>query len=168
VDVGRQRDDPVAVERRQLVLARRHPQGDPPGAVARTLAAHLDLQVRAHGQPGAGADPPAGSHQRLPLAGGVALEQQDLDFTPGGLAQLQPGGQHAGGVEHQHVAGADQVGQIGHRAVRHRPAGQRRVHQQPGRVAGLDGPLGDGPLGQVVVEVGEVHGPDKPTGGHGP
>lgn len=64
---------------------------------------------------------------------------------------------HLGVVDHQHVTGIEQLGQVGHRPVVGRTA-RTAVHQQAGRVARLDRVLGDGPRRQRVVEVGGVHG----------
>jgi hypothetical protein len=103
-----------------------------------------------------GRHPPAGLHQRLPASVRSTVEQQHLHGPAGGLDQAQPGGTDAGVVDDEEIAGTEQLGQVGNPPMRRRPAGPF-VDQQPGRVPWFDGGLGDGPLRQRVVEVGDVH-----------
>jgi hypothetical protein len=149
-------------------------QAHPAATVVTQHLAHLDHRLVAArrpragrgGEPGAGRNPAAGANQRLPATFGPPVQQQHLDGPTGGLAEVQAGREHPTVVHHQHVTGIEQVGQVRHGAVGHRA---RPRHQQAGRVPGLGRVLGDGLLGQVVVEVGRVHagrqrrGPVAPT-----
>ena len=117
-----------------------------------------------------------GSTHHLTPEGAVEVQtllgadiQMVLDVCPAlpsSPAVVQAGREHPTVVHHQHVTGIEQVGQVRHGAVGHRA---RPRHQQAGRVPGLGRVLGDGLLGQVVVEVGRVHagrqrrGPVAPT-----
>ena len=88
------------------------------------------------------------------------LEQQHLDRAAGRLGEPQPGRQHPGRVDHDHVARARPGGQVGHVPVRgaadpgpRRPAGGPRRGARPAS--------GRSAAGQLVVEGGGVHGPDQ-------
>ena len=105
-------------------------------------------------------------HDEAPLVS-EPFEQEHLGGAAGGLPQVEAGRQHAGGVDHQQVSGADQPRQVRDRAVLGRPPGAG-VDQQPGARARLDRVLGDGPGGQVVVEAGGLHGPHDAIGPAGP
>ena len=107
-------------------------------------------------QDGPRGDPPAGPDEDLPGPVAVELfEQQHLDGSAGLLGEAQAGGQHPGVVEHDHVAGADQVRQVAHRQVSNPVA---EVDQEPGRRAILEWLLGNRRSGKVVGEVGRSHG----------
>ena len=72
----------------------------------------------------------AGTHQRTPPPVCSRLQQQDLDPAPGGFAEPQPGRHNPAVIDHNDIAGAEEIGQIAGETVlrRHnRPA----VHQQP-------------------------------------
>ena len=105
-----------------------------------------------------GGQPPPRTDQRLPLGGppspsAAGLEQQHLGPPAGGLDQVQPGRQHPGVVDHQHVAGPQQPGQVGHGGVPGAAAVAGRARGRPaaGRAPGLDRRLGDGRFGEAVV-----------------
>jgi hypothetical protein len=145
-------DEPAAVVARRLADL-----DDQPGHVGRRVGPARSPAGGRRRQPGAGRQATAGADQRLPGPLAHPLQQQDLGRAAGRLAQAQAGGQHAGRVDDQHVAGPDERGQVGDAAVGRRRA-RAAVDQQPGRVARLDGVLGDGLLGQLVVDVGDLHG----------
>ena len=65
----------------------------------------------------------------------------------------QPRGDHLGIVQHQTVAGLQQVGQIMHMTVGHRIAHRMK---QPRRRAWLDRTGGDQAVGQIKVEISNV------------
>ena len=115
VDVGRQRDDAVAVERRQLVLARGHRQGH------RRVPSRLrpPPRRRGRGRPraGAGANPPAGAHQRLPVARRAPLQQQDLDLAPLGLRSRSRAGRTRAVLTTSTSPRTHELGQVGHRGA---------------------------------------------------
>ena len=69
---------------------------------------------------------------------------------PSACARCEPGRQHPGGVDHDQVAGLEQVGQIGDPTVLEPP--RAAIDEQPGRVARLDRHLGDALVRQLVVE----------------
>ena len=85
-------------------------------------------------QLGAGRQLAAGTHERLPHRPLDPLEQQHLGRPPAGLAQVEAGGQHPGGVEHQQVARLEQVGQVSDHPVVGLDA-RATVDEQPGCVA---------------------------------
>ena len=156
-DVGRQRHDAVAVERGQLVGALGDHQVDEAGAVAGPVAADDHREVGPGHELGARADAAARADERLPRTVARPLEQQHLDLAAGGLAQPEPRRQHPGRVHDHDVAGAHEAGQVGHGAVRDAgPSPSSTSSRAASR--GRRRPLGDGVRGQVVVEVGEVHG----------
>ena len=66
----------------------------------------------------------------------AALQEEHLDRATRRLAERQPGGDDAGVVDHQHVAGVQEIGQIGDGGVRRWPP-RPEVHQQPSGVAWL-------------------------------
>ncbi len=161
VDVGRQRHLAEVGQHVELVVGL-VVQGDEPPAVVAQHRSHLDGQgpavlraLNSEERPDGHA--PTGAHQRLPPAFGPTFEQEHLHGAAGVLAQVQPGGDHPGVVDHEQVAGVEQVGQVGHGAVLDR-SGRPVVHQEPGGVAGLHGVLGDRRRRQHVVELGGVHG----------
>ncbi len=104
-----------------------------------------------------------------PPAGPAGDSSSTSATPPVRLAQPQAGGQDAGGVDDKKVTRADQLGEIGDPAVVD-SAGRIDADEEAGGVSRLDRPLGDGLLGQVVVE--DVHvqvlpltaGESKPAG----
>ena len=86
----------------------------------------------------------------------LRFEQQHLGLPTRRPLQAQPGGDHLRLVDHDDVAGLEQVGELGDRAVL--GWGAAAVDEQARRVTGLDRQLGDALRRQVVVEVGEAHG----------
>ena len=101
-------------------------------------------------------------HEGRPDGGGVAVVQGGLDghgqgFAPGPdpLAHAgQPGRDHPGVVEHQGIAGAQEVGQVADDVVTQRPVPH---HQQARGIARLGRTQGDAVIGQVKVEIGGLH-----------
>ena len=109
----------MALQRGELVAE--GGQADDPPTLAEVLPdGHLELVTGPLGaQRGARREPATRPHQRLPdgrpsLLALPPLEQQHLGGAAGLLAEVQPGGQDTGGVDHQQVAGFEQVGQVGH------------------------------------------------------
>ena len=153
LDVGRERDLTVSVERGQQVAA---VHLDGAATVVETLAHHHG-QVVADLERRAGSDLPRGPHQRLPGPVVAFFEQEDLDGTARGLAQVQPGREHPGRVQDHDVAGSDQLRQVADDAVL-RVLGRATIDQQAGPVTGLDGVLGDGLRWELVVEGRGLHG----------
>ncbi len=157
VDVGRQGHLAGRLDALEQVGVAVVGQLDEADAVADGLA-HRDREDPRAGrvvQDGARRDSPAGAHERLPGGRAALFEQQHLDRAAGGLHQTQPGRQHPGAIDHDEVSGVEQVRQVAHVAVVGAGEG---VDQQAGGVAWLDRLLGDARLGQVVVELGGVHG----------
>ena len=144
-DVGRQRHGTVAGERGELVDAVGRVEDDRPDPVA--ALPHLDRQVRAGFEAGARRHLPARAYQGIPATGGGALQQEDLDRPARGLPQLQPGGQHPGGVDHDDVAGTDQPRQVGDRPV----LGRLALAARGAHLGAQREPLGRVPLGVEVV-----------------
>ncbi len=139
------------------------------GLAARRDLGHEPAEVDAVARP----QPPARPRQRQPLGRALAADQRRLDFRdaaavragPAPLAR-QPGGQHLGVVEDQHVAGAQPAGQLADPAVdRLALMASPARHQQPRRAARAHWPEGDQRLRQVEVEGVEVHpGPRSGSG----
>ena len=152
VDVGRQWDLAVAVERGQ------HVGGDDLDHASTIVQPFTDdqPQIGAGDQFGAWRHPSAGTDERLPLSRRDLVEQEHLDRAPGVLLQAETGREHPGVVDHDHVARPEEIGQIGHRAVLGNRPGTP-VDQQPGGVARLDRMLGHCLVREVVIEVGRVH-----------
>ena len=120
MDVGRQRHGARpgppprgrAAGPRRVGRPRRH-RGTRPTSTTGGPDADSNSRVEA-GQPASRAD------QGLPHVEGSPsdrLQQQHLGPPAGGLDQVQPGGQHPGVVDHHHVAGPQQAGQVGHGGV---------------------------------------------------
>ncbi len=105
---------------------------------------------------------PQGFDQRRPAALRARFGQRDLDlrhrlalWRHAAARPLKAGRDHAGVVQDQPVAGAEQVHEIAHMQVAHPvPLGQ----QQPRGAARAHGPGGDQPLGQVEIEIAQLHG----------
>jgi hypothetical protein len=57
-------------------------------------------------------DSAAPTHERVPNAVGLALEQQHLDETPTGLAHPQPRSQHASAIRDEQIAWFEQFWEI--------------------------------------------------------
>ena len=98
--------------------------------------------------------PPTARLFTLPLH----LQKKPLPAAArGGPAAHQPGGHHAGVVDHDQVAGGEQVGQVANLPVLER-AGAAAGDEQPGRRPVGQRLLGDEfPRQVVVVEVGVGH-----------
>ena len=117
----------------------------------------------------------ARAHQRLPIAavGGNAAQQKDFDRAAQVFADLgvvladgqrahsgamaeEARGKDAGIVDHQAIARVQVLRQVAKRAVF--PAAPLPVdHQHAGGGAVGEGFLGDQFLGQVVIEIGQLH-----------
>jgi hypothetical protein len=83
------------------------------------------------------------------------------DFDPGGrflpdAKAMKPGGNHPGVVEHQGVAGPQQIRQVADDPIVEGLA--RADHEQPRRVARARGPQRDPVVGQVEIEEVDAHG----------
>ena len=94
------------------------------------------------------------AHERPPRAQPGALVQRHADPRLAAPA-FELGGDDARVVEHQHVAGAQQVGEVGDAAVA-QPLALDDQHAR--RVARARGAEGDAVGGQVEVEQVDLHG----------
>lgn len=113
---------------------------------------HADFQRALQQQPAAGPGRMAGTDLRQRLVAPDGTLYQHFDPAAAVLDAMQPGMQDARVVEHQQVAGAQQVGQIGEAPVLPAVA----VHdQQPAGGALGQRELGDQLRRQVVIEIGE-------------
>jgi hypothetical protein len=90
----------------------------------------------------------------------VASTATGAPIGPAGRAAFAQAGQargdHAGVVEHQGVAGAQEIGQLAHHVVGERLA--RADDQQARGVARLGRAQGDTVFGKVEIEVRKAHG----------
>ncbi len=147
VDVGRQGH--------RAVLGRVDQQPHPAGALVVDGFADLGRRLARLGhQDGTGDEASTRPDERPPDAGagtGVWLQQEDLGGAARRLAQLQARRQHPGLVDHEHVAGTEQVRQIGDPAMGRR-RGRIEVDEQSGRIPRFDWMLGNCPIWQDVVE----------------
>ena len=102
----------------------------------------------------------AGAQQRLPPAavGGRRFEQQDLRGSSRVTPEPQPSRDDPGLVQHEEIALAQEFRQVADVTMLGRCGAT--VDQQAGTVARLDRRLGDAIVGQVVVEVGDLHRPE--------
>ena len=125
-----------------------------PGALV--LGHHLDLEAGLELETGTRARPTPGLDQRQPLGRTEALDQQQLDPAARAFpVGKQTCGDHLGVVDHQQVAGVEQLREVGDPAVTDRPwAGE---DQQAARAPGSRD-LSDPIFGQKVVEIGGPHG----------
>ena len=98
----------------------------------------------------AGCHAPSRSGQRVPDAGRATLEQQELDLRAGVHTDtVHPRRKHPAVVEHQHVAGAKVIEQVGKDAMLETPLPTMYDHQTR-TVPRLDRRLGDQLLREVV------------------
>ena len=158
VDVGRQWHLAVPGEQlERIVVARQLDRERVAGGGAR--ADHGDGHAVESEQRLAAAEAAGRPDQCLPRAPGrvARLEQQDLRRPAGGPVQAEPGRDDPRLVDHDDVAGAQQIGELGHGAVLGRRAPP--VDEQAGRVPWFDRHLGDAILRQLVVELVEAHDP---------
>ena len=95
----------------------------------------------------------------------VFFQQQDFKFAAGqGIDAVQPGGNHARVVEHEHVAGPEQIGKILKLKMLQAMLGAMN-DQQPGLVPARGGLLRDQFGRQVKMKVGGSHGGNLPDRG---
>ena len=89
--------------------------------------------------------------REAPVQGGL---HRDAALLPVAAA-LQPGGDHAGVVHHQEIAGAQQGRQVADPVILQ---GLARAHQQQARrIPRAGGPQGDAVGGQIEVEALDAH-----------
>ena len=102
----------------------------------------------------------AGAQQRLPPSpvGGRRFEQQDLRRSSRVTPEPQTRRDDPGLVQHEEVAVAQEFRQVADVTMFGRC--RATVDEQAGAVARLDRRLGDAIVGQVVVEVGDLHRPE--------
>ena len=156
LDIGRQGHFPQALQSFQknpLILEPHQP-----------VAVLTDLQHLggkgpvSEGQPCARLQPPSGADQTFPDLFSPVDEQQYLSRAAAGLpATDEPGGEHAGVVEHQAVPWPQEAGQI----VKVRMAagpGLLVQHQKPGGVPALQRRLGNELLGELEIKVCGLYG----------
>ena len=169
LDVGRQR---------QLAQPLQHPGCRCIEADAQHHAARLARRddrgalggvLRPERQPAARLWRVAGTHHRQHLVLAVDALDHHLDAPATLLAPGQPRMDDPGVVEHQQAAGRDESRQIGQLPVGSGGLGQphQRCHvQQPPAGALLGRVLGNQFLGQVIVEIGQLHrdGSEKGAG----
>ena len=153
MDVGRQRHLADRLGRQPWTMTSRNPSsaaGRRPRRARHRRAAASTSPSAARLRPGR----TMASHASRAEVG----DEEDLDRSPAGSAQRRRARQHPGVVDDDHVAGADQLRQLGHDAVLRGP---RRARGRPasGPVARLHRPLRDRCLGQVVVELVGAHLP---------
>jgi len=101
----------------------------------------------------------AGPRHDPPIIGRVFFEQEDFELSAGlGIDGAEASGKHTGIIQHQNVASAQVLEQMGKLAVLDllRIAMQ---HQQTGLIAPGRGGLGDQTGGQFKIEIGGSHGP---------
>ena len=126
-------------------------------AARRPLTDRDDLLPRRREQYLAPAQLAGRAHERLPRAACTVgrLEQQHLGRAAGAAGETEAGRDHLRLVDDEQVAGAEDLGEVMHRAV----VGLRRppIDQQSRRVPRFDGHLGDAIGGQVVVELLQPH-----------
>ena len=111
-------------------------------------------------QPAARLGRVAGAHHRQHLVLAVDALDHHLDASAAFLASRQPCVDDLRVVEHQQAAGRDEFRQIGQPPVGSGGLGQphQRCHvQQPPAGALLGRVLGNQFLGQVIVEIGQLH-----------
>ena len=169
LDVGRQR---------QLAQPLQHPGRWCIEADAQHHAARLACRddrgalrgvLRPEMQPAARLGRVAGAHHRQHLVLAVDALDHHLDAPAAFLAPGQPCVDDPGVVEHQQAAGRDEFRQIGQQPVGSAGLGllhQRRHVQQPPAGALLGRVLRNQFLGQVIVEIGQLHrdGSEKGAG----
>ena len=160
LDVGRQR---------QLAQPLQHPGCRCIEADAQHHAARLARRdnrgalrgvFRPEIQPAARLGRVAGAHHRQHLVLAVDALDHHLDAPAAFLAPGQPRVDDPGVVEHQQAAGRDEFRQIGQQPVGSAGLGQphqRRHVQQSPAGALLGRVLGNQFLGQVIVEIGQLH-----------
>ncbi len=168
-DIGRQGHDPdIAdgiiqhragqgeLQRHQAVVALGLDGGIDGGQVAGPVV----MGAKAHAVPDL--QPLAGLHEGGPDIGRVAVVQGGLDldrqyFALGADAladAAHAGGNDAGVVEDQGIAGTQEVRQVAHHAVLQRAVPD---DQEAGAVTRIGGTQGNAVLGQVEIEVGGFH-----------
>ena len=86
------------------------------------------------------------------------VEEEHLHLSPPNLGNgpKQPGRQHLGIVQYQHISLPQKFRQIVKMLVRERPALSAQYHQS-GPVARRDGILGDQVPGQIIIEIRGAH-----------
>jgi hypothetical protein len=160
-DVGRQRHQPVRGDR----LVQQRPRQVEGERDLSALALPKDGRVEAgplagafgraaETDPVAGTQPFAGAHEGRPAVRREPLVQGRLDLDERAVAvayAVQPRRDHAGVVEHQHVARPQQVGQVRHPAILQALAPH---HQQARGAPRLGGPERDGGVRQFEIKVG--------------
>ena len=173
VDVGRQGNGAVLHQQRleggRIAALRRKLQDAAAGG--EVAADHLHRQrrlaLRHHLKPIAGPQLLGGFRQAEPLAGNrpltglglPGLEHEQLHRSAARPARLQPCPQHPGVVHHQQVTGHELRLEVPHAQMTGMGIGPQPGgidHQQPGRMAGLHGPLGDALLWQLKVVAGQL------------
>ena len=93
-----------------------------------------------------------------PVARPFALVQRRADLClPVGAAAFELGGDHAGIVEHQHIAGVEKARQIAHAPVFKRRVGPAH-HQHPRRIARAHRAQRNAFIRQVEIEKVHFHG----------
>ena len=151
-DIGRQRDPAAALEQVcragvvqaqavQIVLAPEH--------LGAHAVAHQELAALARRV--AGAD--QGQNLSLPKQ---ALDEQ-FDASAATLTPGEPRFDHAGVVQHQHVARPQQARQVGEKQVLERARAPVEVQEAASGALGR-GMLRDELFGQRIVELGDAHG----------
>ena len=141
---------------------------DPRRAVG-SAGQHLGSELpAAEDQPLARPEPPAGAGQALPRPVGVRPEEEELHHPACSLfLPHQAGGPDPAFVDHQHIAGAEVLGQLPEDPVL-QAAVAAMEHQEPGSIPRLHRLLGDGLGRQGVIKIGHPHGPPLPSPGWGP
>ena len=127
-------------------------------AQARELALaaqHLDRAAVVEQQAATGLERLGGAHLRQRLVLALQPLDQDLDPAAAVLAAVQPRRQHARVVEHQQVAGIEQLQQVAEAPVLEAAVGPQ--HQQAAGGAILQRLLRDQFRRQLEVEVGTLH-----------
>ena len=161
-DVGRQRRGAVRIQQVQ------HRAGKADVEQFAFAAQHGGVEGVGQAQHHAGAGRLAGPHVRQGAVGVGDAFDQHFDLAACGLVAGQARLDHAGVVEHQQVAGAQQPFQVGEAAVMEL-AGAVQVQQPAARALG-GGRLRDELGRQLVVEVGNgkgLHGISVSGGGCG-
>ena len=143
----------MRVERGEEIVGDRTDEAPPFAQVI----AELDRQIVADVDPQAGGQLRARTSQGLPPPIAAIVEQQHLGRPAGRPVEPDTRGQHAGVVQHDDVARADQVGQVAGVAVLHRSPTEGCVDEQTRRVALDERVLGDAFGRELVVELVEEH-----------
>src|SRR5207253_11437700 len=92
----------------------------------------------------------------LVAVGRLRFDEEELDAAPGRLRADEPGGEHPRVVHDEEIAGLEELGEIGDRAVGDPPGAVE--DEQPRAVALRERVARDASRGELVGEVVEPHG----------